>query len=61
MMVWRNSVTCMPEERADLRKALYFFITEGLDKEDPERKKFLRYYKAFRNADERQKEDSKGN
>jgi len=60
MMVWRNSVTCRPEEREDLRRALYFYITEGLEKGDDNRKKFLKYYKAFKNADMREADDKKG-
>jgi hypothetical protein len=60
MMVWRNSVTCTPDERKELRNVLYLCLTKAMEKDDPKRKKYLRMYKAFKNADERQKEDDKG-
>jgi hypothetical protein len=60
MMVWRNSVTCLPSEREDLRKAIYAYALT-LKKGSVERKKYVKYYQAFKNADERQAEDVKGN
>jgi len=60
MMVWRNSVTCTPDERDELKYALYQFITELLKKDDPKRKKYLKMYKAFKNAGKREEDDKKG-
>ena len=60
MMVWRNSVACTPKEREDLQSVLYVYLTEYLGKKDPKRKKFLKYYRAFKNAGVRQKEDERG-